>query len=77
MSNGVVTCDRTLAHLYITFTSHRAASQDLKFKICEIEMSYYRNKEIEGIWKRVDRAIMPVLLYASQYWAESRDVSRS
>jgi hypothetical protein len=53
---------------------------DLKFNICGIETSYKRNKDIEGIQERVDRAITPTLVYASQYWAdhlESESVSAS
>jgi len=44
--------------------------EELKFNICGIETSRYRNKEIEGFKERVDQAITPVLMYASQYWAE-------
>jgi len=44
--------------------------QDLKFNICGIETSYYPNKRIEGLQERIDQAVTPTLMYASQYWAD-------
>ena len=67
-------------HLDLASGCLRVMQQDLKFNICGIETSYYRNEEIEGIQERVDRAITPVLMYASQYWVdhlESGSVSQS
>ena len=57
-------------HLDLASGCFRIMQRDLKFNICGIETSYYRNKEVEGIQERVDRAITPVLMYACQYWAE-------
>jgi hypothetical protein len=48
----------------------RIMQRDLKFNMCGIETSYRRNKEIKGLQERVNRAITPVLMYASQYWAD-------
>lgn len=44
--------------------------QDLKFNICDIEISYRRHIKIEGIQNRTDTRITPVLMYVCQYWAE-------
>lgn len=44
--------------------------QDLKFNICDIETSFCRHQEIQGIRSRIDKAVTPLLMYASQYWAE-------
>ena len=49
---------------------YKLCKKNTKFNICGIETSRYRNKEIEGFKERVDQAITPVLMYASQYWAE-------
>ena len=57
-------------HLDLASGCFQVMRQDLKFNICGIETSYYRNKEIEGIEERVDQAIMPMLMYACRYWAE-------
>ena len=57
-------------HLHLASCCLRVMEQDLKFNICGIETSYYPNKEIEGLQERVEQAIMPSLLYASQYWAD-------
>ena len=57
-------------HLHLASCCLRVMEQDLKFNICGIETSYYRNKEIKGLQERVEQAIMPSLLYASQYWAD-------
>ena len=61
----------TSAH-HLDLASHclRVMQEDLKFNICGIETSHYRNKEIEGIQERVDRAVPPTLMYASRYWAD-------
>jgi hypothetical protein len=57
-------------HLVLASGCLRVMQQDLKFNICGIETSYKQNKDIEGIQKRVDGAITPTLVYASQYWAD-------
>ena len=57
-------------HLDLASRCLRVMEQDLKFNICGIETSYYPNKEIKGLQERVKRAIIPSLLYASQYWAD-------
>jgi len=57
-------------HLDLASGCLRVMKRDLKFNICGIETSYYRNKEIEGIQELVDGAITPVLLYASYYWVD-------
>jgi len=44
--------------------------RDLKFNICGIETSYYRNQDIDGIRDHVDRAITPALIYAARYWID-------
>jgi len=44
--------------------------RDLKFNICGIETSYYRNQDIDGIRDHVDRAITPALMYAARYWID-------
>ena len=57
-------------HDKLTAGCFGAMERDLKFNICGIETSYYRNKEIDGIQERVDRVITPALMYASRYWAD-------
>ena len=57
-------------HLDLASRCLHVMEQDLKFNICGIETSYYRNKDIEGIQERVEQAITPVLMYASRYWAD-------
>ena len=57
-------------HLGLASHCLRVMGNGLKFNICAIETSYYRNKDIGGIQERVDRAISPALMYASQYWAD-------
>ena len=62
----------TRPHYHDKLTSGclQVMEQDFKFNICGIETSYYRNKEIDGIRERVDRAITPALMYACRYWAD-------
>ena len=57
-------------HLDLASGCLHVMEQDLKFNICGIETSYYRNKDIEGIQERVEQAITPALMYASRYWAD-------
>ena len=65
-------------HIVIMSTCHldlasgcvHIMEQDLKFNICGIETSYCRNKDIEGIQKRIEQVITPALMYASRYWAD-------
>jgi len=57
-------------HLDLASGCLHVMEQDLRFNICGIETSYYRNKDIEGIQERVEQAITPVLMYASRYWAD-------
>ncbi|KAF8332322.1 uncharacterized protein EI90DRAFT_3289050, partial [Cantharellus anzutake] len=57
-------------HLDLASGCLQVMKRDLKFNICGIETSYYRNREIEGIQQRIDRAITPALTYASEYWAD-------
>jgi hypothetical protein len=42
----------------------------LRFNICGIETSYQLNSEVKGISQRIEEAIPPELVYATQYWAE-------
>ncbi|KAF8328341.1 uncharacterized protein EI90DRAFT_2926392, partial [Cantharellus anzutake] len=57
-------------HLDLASRCLRIMQRDLKFNICGIETSYCRNKEIKGLQERVNRAVTPVLMYASQYWVD-------
>jgi len=54
-------------HLDLASHCLRVMEQDLKFNICGIETSYYRNKDIKDIQERIDRTITPVLMYACQF----------
>jgi hypothetical protein len=42
----------------------------LRFNICEIETSYLRNSDVNGILERIEKAIPPELVYATHYWAD-------
>lgn len=57
-------------HLDLAFYCLRVMEHELKFNICGIETSYYRNKDVGDIQERVGRAISPTLMYASRYWAD-------
>jgi len=61
--------DPPIHHLKLASGCLRVMQRDLKFNICGIETSSYRNKKIKGIQERVTQVITHVLLYASQYWA--------
>ena len=67
------------AHLYINASTYhttlaigclRVLESELKFNIAGIETSHLRNKDIPGIQERIDEAISPTLVYASEYWAD-------
>ena len=62
--------DPSTHHVDLASGCLRVMERDLKFNICGIKTSYYRNQEIEGIQELVDGAITPVLLYASYYWVD-------
>jgi len=51
--------------------------RDLKFNICGIETSHCRHLEIEGIQKRIDITITPMLIYATRYWADHLELGSS
>ncbi len=40
----------------------------LKFNICNLESSYFANKDVEDLDSRVDKHIPPALLYACRFW---------
>ena len=46
----------------------------LRFNICSLETSYYKNKAIDGIEKLIDRNITADLMYGCQYWAAHLDL---
>jgi len=60
----------SIHHLSLASGCFQVMHRDLKLNICGIETSYCRNKEIPGIEERINQAITPVLMYASQYWAD-------
>ena len=45
----------------------------LRFNICGLETSYYKNKAIEGIEELIDRNVTADLMYGCQYWAVHLD----
>ena len=62
--------DVSVHHSKLAFDCLRLMRRDLKFNICNIETSYRRHLETEGIQERVDKTITPVLMYASVYWVD-------
>ena len=57
-------------HCNLVAGCFRIMQRDLRFNICNIETSYCQHLEVHGIQNRIDTAITPVLMYASQYWAD-------
>jgi len=49
----------------------------LKFNICGIESSHQRHLEIEGIQERINQVITPLLMYASEHWADHLELGSS
>ncbi|KAG9124918.1 hypothetical protein FRC07_009729 [Ceratobasidium sp. 392] len=45
-----------------------AMTAELKFNICGLETSYKRNRDVQGLDKRVDEAISQRLRYSCVYW---------
>ena len=48
----------------------------LRFNICGLETSYYKNKAIDGIEKLIDQNITADLMYGCQYWAAHLDLGQ-
>jgi len=46
----------------------------LRFNICGLETSCYKNKAIDGIEKRINQNITADLMYGCQYWAAHLDL---
>jgi len=46
----------------------------LRFNICGLETSYFKNKAIDGIEERIDQNITADLMYGCQYWADHLDL---
>lgn len=64
-------------HLNLLSGCLRLMQRDLKFNICGIETSDCPHAEIKGIQARIDKAVTPVLMYASQYWADHLQLGSS
>jgi hypothetical protein len=69
--------DSSAHHCNLVSGCFRLMQRDLKFNICDIETSYRRHMEIEGIQERINEVITPVLMYASQYWADHLELGSS
>jgi hypothetical protein len=69
--------DTSAHHCNLASGCLRLMQEDLKFNMCDIETSYRRHLEIEGIQQRIDKAITPALMYASQYWADHLELGSS
>jgi len=62
--------DKSSHHNELAYGCFQIMERELRFNICGIETSYYRNRDIDGIHERADEAITPGLAYASRYWAD-------
>ena len=69
--------DAPAHHCNLVSRCLRLMKRKLKFNMCDIETSYHRHMEIEGIQERIDKVITPVLMYASQYWADHLELGLS
>ncbi|KIK24665.1 hypothetical protein PISMIDRAFT_645323 [Pisolithus microcarpus 441] len=56
-------------HGLLAFASLHTLCSDLKFNICGLESSYFRNAEVVDLQERVNKNILPNLSYSCQYWA--------
>jgi hypothetical protein len=61
--------DEPAHHLQLTTACFRIMRNHLRFNICGIKTSYYKNEAIDKIDQLVDLNITPYLTYSSQYWA--------
>lgn len=62
--------NKSIIHNLLTSSCFRVMAQGLKFNVIGSKSSYYRHKDIERTQERVDMAITPTLLYASQHWVD-------
>ncbi|KIK15143.1 hypothetical protein PISMIDRAFT_335548, partial [Pisolithus microcarpus 441] len=60
---------RSSIHRFLAFASLHTLCSDLKFNICGLESSYFRNVEVVDLQERVNKNISPNLSYSCQYWA--------
>ncbi|QRV96780.1 hypothetical protein RhiJN_24798 [Ceratobasidium sp. AG-Ba] len=44
--------------------------KELRFNVCNIESSYKRNREIDGLEQRIQQMIKPHWIYSCTYWAD-------
>ncbi len=56
------------AHHQSAFSCLGLLLKDLKFNVCNLESSYFANKDIKDLNSRVDEHIPPALLYACRFW---------
>jgi hypothetical protein len=62
--------DLPTAHCSLATACFRVMDDSLRFNICEIETSYLRNSDVNGISERIEKAIPPELVYATHCWAD-------
>lgn len=63
-------CDTESHHERLSLRCFSVMRRLLRFNICELESSFMLDEYIPGLAKRIEKAILPELFYASRYWVD-------
>ena len=69
-------CDRRFVidprkqHLDLALASLRVMTTELRFNICGLESSYFRNDDVEDLQSRISVSIPTHLAYSCRFWAD-------
>jgi hypothetical protein len=55
---------------YLTISCLNMMEEGLKFNICELDSSYFRNSDIPDLDMRIETHILPALSYSCLFWAQ-------
>ncbi|KIK12218.1 hypothetical protein PISMIDRAFT_121242, partial [Pisolithus microcarpus 441] len=65
-----VHASNTRRHSSLTFASLHTLHNNLKFNICGLESSYFKNVQVTGLEEKINSHIQPSLSYSCCYWAD-------
>jgi hypothetical protein len=61
--------NRSERHVYLAKANLRLMKRGLKFNICSLETSYWRNDDVKDLTSRIQRSIPTYLSYSCRFWA--------
>ena len=68
--SGLYYIDASSHHHSLMLSSLRVIMEELRFNICQLETSHWRNKDVFDLVERAKEAISPHLSYSCRFWAD-------